>query len=245
MSATAEVATCRFDLNVATTIKMAGGAKPGEIEATATGTGAVDSANKQMRVIVTGTAAVLGAGKQEMTMEYYVIDNWLYTELVLPEMGGRWFKTALTDEIWERQNQLDQQIELMETAVEVRLAGSENVNGTACYVLEMAPSIENLREFLSHQTVPGTNTDWADISLEPLLEETSVKLWIAKDTYLLMKSEIDILMEIAAENIGASEEDFEKITLAMNAQTKFYDHNQPVSIELPEEALEAQEIPGR
>ena len=52
-------------------------------------------------------------------------------------------------------------------------------------------------------------------------------------------------MEITAEDAGAGEEDFEKLTLATNTQTKLYNYNEAVSIELPEQALEAPEIPGR
>jgi hypothetical protein len=245
VSAIAEVATCQFDLDVAITIEMAGGARPGEIETTATGAGAIDKANRQIRVIVNGTAAIGGAGKQEMAMVNYAVGDWLYTKLALPETGGWWFKIRLTDEIWQRKNQLDQQIELMVTAAEVRSAGSEIVNGTDCYIIEVAPSTEALNEFLSQQTIPGTDIDWAGIRLEPLLEDTSIKLWIAKDTHLLMKSEIDMLVEIAAEDVVGGAEDFEKIALDMNVQTHLYGYDQPVTIELPEEALEAVEIPEK
>lgn len=245
VSATAEVTTCRFDLSTATTIERTGGDEPGTIEATIDGTGAVDRASKQIQISVNAAVAIHGTGKREMAMEYYVVDDWLYAELALTEMGSRWVKTRLTDEIWKAQNQLDQRIELMETATEVRLVGSENVNSTACYVVEIAPSAEELSEFLSQQMVPGTDMNWADINLDPLFKETFIRLWIAKDSYLLLKSEIDVLMEITAEDVGAGEEDFEKLTIATNTQTKLYNYNEAVSIELPEQALEAPEIPGR
>ena len=62
VSVMVEVATCQFDLDVAITIKMTGGGRPGEIETTATGAGAIDKANRQIQVIVNGTAAIGGAG---------------------------------------------------------------------------------------------------------------------------------------------------------------------------------------
>lgn len=245
VSATAEVATCKFDLSTAITIERTGGDGPGTMEATIDGTGAVDRDSRQIQISVNAAVATHGTGKREMAMEYYVVDDWLYAKLALTEMGSRWVKTRLTDDIWQAQNQLEQQIELMETATEVRFVGSENVNSTACYVVEIAPSAEELSEFLSRQTVPGTNMNWAEINLEPLFEETFIKLWIAQNSYLLLKSEIDILMEITAEDAGAGEEDFEKLTLATNTQTKLYNYNEAASIELPEQALEAPEIPGR
>jgi hypothetical protein len=244
-SATAGVNTCKFDLDAAITVKMTGGTNPGDMETMANGSGAVDNAHREMKVSVSSTASVHGAGKLKIETQTYIVADWLYTKLILGGIGGGWFKTKLTDEIWEMQNQLGQQIELMETATEARLMGSEAVDGTDCYVVELAPGEEKLRDFLSRQMVPGTGIDWSEINLETLSEATSITLWIAKDTRLLMKSEIDMLVELAAEDIGVGEGDFEKLALDMNTKTKLYDYNEPVLIRLPEEALEAAEIPSR
>jgi len=46
-------------------------------------------------------------------------------------------------------------------------------------------------------------------------------------------------MEIRPGDVGATEADFQKITMDRNTEAKFYDYNEPVSIELPAEALEA------
>ena len=50
--------------------------------------------------------------------------------------------------------------------------------------------------------------------------------------------------EMSPEDVGATEEDFGKMTMDMNIEMKLYDYNQAVSIELPPEALEAPEMPG-
>jgi hypothetical protein len=51
-------------------------------------------------------------------------------------------------------------------------------------------------------------------------------------------------MEISPEDVGATAEDFEKITMDMNIEVTMHDYNQPVSIELPPEALNATEMAG-
>jgi hypothetical protein len=66
----------------------------------------------------------------------------------------------------------------------------------------------------------------------------SFKQWIAEDGYLIMKSETHVVMEISPEDVGASVEEFKKISADQRAVMVFYDYNQPVSIVLPREALE-------
>jgi hypothetical protein len=51
-------------------------------------------------------------------------------------------------------------------------------------------------------------------------------------------------MEITPEDVGATAEDFEKITMDMNIEETIHDYNQPVSVMLPPEALNATEMAG-
>jgi hypothetical protein len=44
-------------------------------------------------------------------------------------------------------------------------------------------------------------------------------------------------------DVGATEADFEKMTMDMNIGQRLYDYNQPVSIILPPAALDAEEMP--
>lgn len=56
---------------------------------------------------------------------------------------------------------------------------------------------------------------------------------------------MDVVLEMLPEDVGATAEDFEKMTMDMKGPVKYYDYNKPVTIELPQEALNAQEIPSR
>jgi hypothetical protein len=60
-----------------------------------------------------------------------------------------------------------------------------------------------------------------------------------------VKAAMDVVLEMLPEDVGATAEDFEKMTMDMKGPVKYYDYNKPVTIELPQEALNAQEIPSR
>jgi len=239
--ASTDVDTSKFDMDMLMTIEVIGGVEPGEMTMLTDFTGAVDNANKEMQMTINMTMDVTGEGKQGIATEFYIVGEWMYMKTDIPVIGGQWMKTRLTEEMWEAESQIGSQIALLEAATEVDLLGSESVRGTACYVVEIVPSMEALGKLLSQQTTGLENIDWEELKL---FKETSIREWIAKDSYLLMKAEIHMLMEMRPEHIGATEEDFEKMTMDINIEMKLYDYNKPVSIELPQEALGALEMPG-
>ncbi len=160
----------------------------------------------------------------------------------IPGQGKQWVKMELTEEMWQQQSQIDQQIELLKSATAVNFVGSETVDGTACYVVEITPSMEALGNLLSQQQTTGI--DFSQLNLADLFKEMSVKEWIAKESYRVMKAEVDMLLEMRPADVGATEADFDKMTMDINMGMRLYDYNQPVSITLPPEALNAPEMPS-
>jgi hypothetical protein len=75
----------------------------------------------------------------------------------------------------------------------------------------------------------------AEDILEEAFSDFSVKQWIAKDTYFMVKSEIVISMEVTPELADVMGDDS---LASMDITVSFlsYDHNQPISIVLPQEA---------
>jgi hypothetical protein len=145
----------------------------------------------------------------------------------------------LPDDMWDSQSQLSQQIEMLQTAEEVNFLGSAEVNGTDCYLVEIVPGAEVLRQLLSEFQMPDIEgVDAAKLNLGELIKELAIKQWIAKDGYLIMQSETHVIMEISPEDVGADVEEFQQITADQSAVMLFYDFNEPVSIELPAEALD-------
>jgi len=235
----ADVETVKFDMNTTTKMEMIGGPEPDGATMVGEGTGAIDSTNREMQIIMDMDVDVPGKEKQSMPMESYLVDGWMHIKVSVEEQGAQWMKMQLPDEMWDSQSAIGQQIEFLETAEEVNFQGREDVNGTDCYVVEVVPSAEALNKMLSQiQMSDMEGADLSQFSFSETIKEMSFKQWIAEDGYLIMKSETHVAMEMSPEDVGASVEEFQKITVDQNSVMVFYDYNEPVSIELPIEALE-------
>ncbi len=244
-TANADVDTLKFDMDMLMTMEVVAEDGPGEITVVVDGNGALDKAEKEMQIIMNMVMDIPDQAKQDMAMELYATGGWMYMGIDIPGLGKQWMKMMLTEEMWQSQSQIDQQIELLRTATEVTFLGSEDVEGTACYVVEIVPSMEALSNLLSQQQTLGMEgIDLGQLNLADLFKEMSVKEWIARDGYLLTKSEVHMVMEMSPADVGTTEEDFEKMTMDINMGMRLYDYHQAVSIELPEEALQAPEVPG-
>ena len=94
-------------------------------------------------------------------------------------------------------------------------------------------------------TVPPNQRDyhWEEPHVTKLFKDVSIKEWIAKDSYLPAKADLSLTLEISPKDVGATEADFDKMTMSMDGEVKYYDYNKPLSIELPAAAANAPEIP--
>jgi hypothetical protein len=240
---TAKYDTVKLDMDISMAMTLEGGDEPGEIAMVGDGTGVIDMASEEMHMAMNMSMDIPELGEQEMGTEVYLVGEWMYTSVNVLEMGEQWIKMKLSEEIWQQQSQIKQQIELLKTAVTVDYLGSEVVNGTDCYVFEVVPTVEALGELLSQQAYGMGGMDLGQLNLADLFKEMSIKYFIAKDSYQVTKAEVAAVMEMRPADVGATEADFEKMTIDMNTGTRFYDYNQPVSIDLPEAALDAVEMP--
>ena len=240
---TTQFDTVKLDMDMSMTMEVVGGSEPGGMTMVADGIGAMDNANEEMQMTMNMTMDIPELGKQDMATEVYLVGEWMYTKIDVPEIGEQWIKMPATEGMWQQQSQIEQQIEFLKTAVEIKSLLDETVGGTDCYVFEVVPSVEALGELLSQQASGMGGMDFGQLNLADLLKEMSVKEWIAKDSYRVMKTEVDMVMEMRPADVGATEADFEKMTMDINMGMSFYDYNQPVSITLPPEALDAPEMP--
>jgi hypothetical protein len=76
--------------------------------------------------------------------------------------------------------------------------------------------------------------------LDEMFDSFTEKLWVAKDSYLPMKVEVEVTMEFTAEEMGSPDEGEVAADLFMSML--IFNYNQPVSIELPPEAENAIDI---
>jgi len=227
-----DIITCQFDIDM--TMHMAGEAEGEPFDGTMVtdSSGAFDLENRQMKMDMTMSLAMMGEDEMEMGTEMYLIGDMVYMMMEYPEMEPMWMKSEMPEGYWEEMNQVESQIELLEAA-QVELTGSEMVGGIDCYVLQLTPDLEQLWQIVVQQAqVTGEAAALTEESLQEIFQSFSVKQWIAKDTYFLTKAEIDIAMELTPEQMGYPEEEG---IMTMDIVMSFlgYDYNQPVSIVLP------------
>jgi len=243
VNAVAEAQTYKFDMDMFMTMAVVGGTDPGTMTVGANATGVIDNVNQEMQMIMDMTMNVPGEDEQQMGMEMYIVDEWVYMEMSIPEIGEQWMKMELTPAMWQTQQQIEQTMELLQTATEVKFLGSEAVDGVQCYVFDIIPDMEKLAEYLAQQqSMLGVGLDIESLAELFANMSVSIREWVAQDSLFLTKSTADLLIEVTPADVGAAPEDFDKMTMDLSTVMTVYGYNQPVSVELPPEALEAPEI---
>ncbi len=208
--------------------------------------GVLDLENRQMKTDMTVSVEGLpGLDKTETGIEMYLVGDMVYIMMDVPEAVPMWFKLEMPEGYWGEMSPVESQIELLEAA-QVKVIGSETIEGTDCYVLQLTPDMEQLWQLAMQQPrLPGEEVlGVAEEFLQEMFTSFSVKQWISKDTYFLIKAEIDMVFvstELTAEAMGLQEGVSLPTDISMVLLS--YNYNQPVSIVLPPEAEEAIEVP--
>ena len=205
---------------------------------------AIDIEERELQADITMDVEMVGEEGLGIGMEMYVVDDTMYMMMEYPGMGEMWMKSEMPAEMWTQMNQIEPQLELLKTA-DVKISGSEKVNGVDCYVVELTElDIEQLWELAMQQgsltgqeMIPEINTDL----IEEIFRDFSMKQWIAKDTFLLAKAVIIMSMELTPEAMGVPGEEG-SVEMDMTMIMVATGYNQPVSIELPAAAANAQDM---
>jgi hypothetical protein len=154
-------------------------------------------------------------------------------------------KSQIPEDMMEEMNQVESLTALIETA-EITVLGSKKVNGVDCYVVEVVPDADQLWELVMQQLqFTGDEVEIPDIAgdiIRNMYDDISVTYYIAKDSYFLVKSSLDMRLELTPEDLGYPEEEGLMI-MDIRMDMLIFDYNLPVSIELPPEAEDATEMP--
>lgn len=239
-----EIKTYQFEMEMTMDSTGEVGGEALDQDVTMENTGTLDLENEQMM----SDTIVSSPGEQTMRIETYVVDGMMYAKPEAPGEEPIWIKNEIPAMVRERikgGSGLENYQELLKTAG-VEVIDSEKVNGVDCHVLELTPDMAELYRTATNPIggigPSGVLPPVPEEYLQDLFSSYSVKQWIAKDTYFLMKAEVDVAMESTPEimdYVGEEGEIFINITLTFLA----YNYNEPVSIELPPEAEEAVESP--
>ncbi len=237
------IRTYQFDMDM--TMDMAGEAEGEALEMTVTmdNSGTLDLENVQMRADLTMNMNMVAPEEDEMEMgvEMYIIDGMMYAMPEAPGEEPTWTKEEVPAERWEILrgiSGLETYKELLETA-QVKVIGSEKVKGVNCYVLQLTPEMAQLwQTAMGGVSAGGVLPPVSEELLEEVFRNFSVKQWVAKDTYFLMKTEIDMAVESTPEFMAYLGEEGE-VTIDLTMSSLAYNYNQPVTIVVPPKAVEA------
>ena len=233
----------QFNVDMTADMAMIGedleGCTPGNMNMSGTMSGAADIVNYQMKVVMDFDVSVPDEDPISMEMEMYLVDDMMYMMMDMPMMPAQWIKSDVPEYDLDQMDIAGAQMDLLEMAY-AKILGSEKVNGEDCYILKIIPDMDEMWDMVMEQSqVPiGEMPDFPIENLSDMFKDVSMKVWVTKNTFLVVKSEIDMSMEITGETMGMPEEEG-GFTMDMNMSMLMYDHNQPVTIELPPEAEDA------
>jgi hypothetical protein len=244
----ADIETYQFDMDMEMNMSGYENEDQMQIAMRVTSNGAVDLRNKEMGINISTSMDMPDSGNLELdNMEFdmgmYLVDNTVYISMDIPEIGPMWMKSQMANQYWEQGDQLEPQIQLL-AAGYTELVGVEMIKGVECYVLVLTPNTEELWNMIAQQTefaYESALSSELDV-LQDMLQGVTVKQWIAKDTYYLMRSRIEMAINVTPEDIGFFKEDG-SISMDITMDLMVYDYNQPVDIILPDEADQAIEFP--
>lgn len=178
--------------------------------------GAIDYPHEKMYMISEYSVDMFGVPITEK-IDIYIIGDWMYTG-TNSGYGIDWCKEELDEgEGWDEYDVTSSNLELIEQFAEARFLEAETILGIDCYKIDVTPSSYILGAWAAEQ---------ADIDS---MDDFSMILWIAKETYYVMQMEID--MTVAIEGISGS----------IYMLTTSYGFDQPVYISLPAGAADAYE----
>jgi hypothetical protein len=212
------------------------------------GTRVVDVPDKEMAMnmeITMGPSPSL-----KVSDEIYFTNGQEYLKTVsegnFPQTVG-WTKGNLVDDVWDQQTQIPFLTELLKTATKISSMENEQLNNVNCYVLTITPSAQASADFVLSQGQPG-GPDFFSIDVEggwmitaDLFNAGSIKLWISHDDYLPFKVEAEFDFKQAKGNLPVDTAPSKVINNYHN-ELEFSDYNQPISIQLPQDALNAKNV---
>lgn len=245
ISAMAKVTTYKLDYNLSTDMEITG-KNAMKMTMNGSGPGVMDITDQKMQMSMDMDMKVPGVGTSEMSMtmsmEIYLFEGWTYTKMTVPGTDVQWAKIKNPDNI--TQDQAAQMTTLMKSAIKNTLIGTENINGINCYILEITPDMGQLWQWIMSQQGNDLigDIDYNQFDLSQIIKSFGLKYWIDKNNYQIMKAEADMNMLIDAQTVGSATEEFDSMTMIMNMDMSFFDYNKAVNIELPAEAVNAQEV---
>jgi len=241
--------TYRFDITMDISAEAIGGSQPGKLTGTLKSSGGTNLASKEMQMNMDMSMNTEGIGDengpQSLGYEMYMLSDWVYMKIAMMGKDEQWAKMPVTDELKESfaVNIIDQQIEPLDSPLKVELLRSEKVDGQECYVLSVLPDWTKITKWLSEQQGATQGVDWAKMeNLSDVFKKTEFVYYVIKESNLLKKMVVSILMEYTSEQAGITSVDYDRMTMDIRMDMNLYDYNKSFSVKLPTEAENATQM---
>jgi hypothetical protein len=242
-----KLSTMKFDMDLNLRFDLGDGDQSHNMSIQETATGEVNIPGKEMLLLMDLNMNIPDQSMQNMAADMYLTSGWIYMKADMPGAGAGWIKMKLTDELWTQQSRMTSMTEFLKSPLNVEQLGSENIRGIDCYVLSITPDMKSIYEWMAGQTFAGqSGMDPANLNMSPSTGDFKIKEWISKTDYLVTRQQIGIKFNVSKGSTTTAPSGTQnKIAMDMSALLDYYDYGKPVVIQLPPEALNAQEMsPG-
>ena len=232
--------TYRFDMEMNMSI---GDGTFGDFSVDMNGEGAVNESSDRMRM---SSEIDMGEG---MEQEVYVVDGTMYQKTggMMGDGEGEWYRMnaeSAVSQTWNTSAPAGDYEEILEIS-DVSHEGDAEIDGESAYVLSLKPDTEEYNELLRERLNGATGSGGADT---PKLfgegganvEDASVRYWISKESGHVLRTKLDMKV-----SFGVGGNEGKRMSANVKSDVRLYDHGEDISIELPEEARDAQRFEER
>jgi len=236
-----EIETASFAVDTDQTIKVINNSETNRtlrtmtFETRSVGEGVLNVTDRAMKMTMTTATSSEETGEIVSEMEMYMKGDTMYTNI-----DGNWTKMpGMPEEMWDQQNQVKTQAELL-NASEIELVGSEKVNGEDAYKVRVVPDTETFTMILNQQmgSMPLYTMNMTEIFEESEMEWTT---WISKESHLPLKNQVALDLTLTADMMGLPVGEMGDVEMEIESDSTviYSNYNEPVVIEVPEEAMAA------
>lgn len=207
--------------------------------------GAIDTTGQLMSMSMDMAIPNGTGGTQNQQIDLYLIESDMYIKMDIAGMGEQWIKTTASEDVMNSLNAdiMNEQWEVFSSPDSIEYVKEENVRGTDCYVLKVIPNSDYLRRYAEENASQDIEIDWTKVEkISDLYENLEYKIWIAKDSDLVLKIVMDGTITFTDEFARSNNISFDTMTMGYNMIMEMYDHGMPVIVDLPAEAENAIEI---
>ncbi len=182
--------------------------------------------------------------EQSMAMEQYIDKNYIYTSTATGEGEIQWIKMKNFMPVLFDENFLSQQQDWakdIEDLTYYRFLGKENIDGKDFYKIAMYARIDDFDQLLKKMSVLGIQQDQTLEAVNNIIKSMSMRgiNYIDVKSGLPNKVNMNMVISLNEEIQQGGPAIMKAMQIDMNYD--YYDYNADITIEIPEEAKNAQE----